>query len=353
MFLKGIKQALFNKFKQYEAQAHELSYLFWELTQRCNLNCLHCGSDCQQISTISDMPLSDFLKVLENINLFPHKFTTVVLTGGEPLLRVDLENCIYQIRKRNFGIGMVTNGLFYTKEKHFSLLNAGLGSLTLSLDGFESLHNWLRGNNKSFQAAVSAIELIVESKNINFDVVTCVNKKNLSELENFCDFLISKKVKAWRLFTIFPIGRAKNNENLFLNAKEFLFLMKFIEKCRREKNISVNFSCEGFVGRFEGEVRDSFFFCRAGIHIASVLINGDVSACPNIDRSFVQGNIYQNDFMTIWNHQFQVFRDRSWTKVGKCKSCKSYKLCNGNGFHYWDSQKNEVLFCHNELISEV
>ena len=48
-------------------QEHSLRQLFWECTLRCNLNCRHCGSDCKKTSGTSDMPLADFLKVLDSI----------------------------------------------------------------------------------------------------------------------------------------------------------------------------------------------------------------------------------------------------------------------------------------------
>ena len=157
-------------------------------------------------------------------------------------------------------------------------------------------------------------------------------------------------MKAWRLFTIIPIGRAKNNLELFLTDSQFQQLMDFIAETRKQGDIDVKFSCEGYVGDYEKRVRDTPFFCRAGINIGSVLIDGSISACPNIDRSFAQGNIYHDSLDTVWHTQFQPFRDRRWTKRGKCANCKEYKQCQGNGFHYWHGDKNEVLVCHNERL---
>ena len=45
---------------------HPLRQLFWECTLRCNLNCRHCGSDCKNVATQPDMPIDDFLGVLED-----------------------------------------------------------------------------------------------------------------------------------------------------------------------------------------------------------------------------------------------------------------------------------------------
>lgn len=350
--LSSIKKYIFRNFKASETEFHELNYLFWECTTRCNLKCLHCGSDCSKDSLHGDMPAADFLKAIDTIKHIPQNFT-VVFTGGEPLLRNDLEFCGRELRKRGFKWSMVSNGYLYDKERHISLLNAGIGALTISLDGLEKSHNWLRNNKNSFERAINAIGLAASSNRINFDVVTCVNQMNFSELEQIRELLISKKVKAWRLFTIIPIGRAAYNSDLSLTDNQFVELMDFIAKHRKSKEIDVKFSCEGYVGKYELCVRESYFFCRAGINIGSILIDGSILACPNIDRTFSQGNIYADNFYETWENKFQPFRNRSWTKIGQCASCKDYKDCQGNGFHNWHGDMKNVLVCHKEKIERA
>jgi radical SAM protein with 4Fe4S-binding SPASM domain len=160
-------------------------------------------------------------------------------------------------------------------------------------------------------------------------------------------------VKAWRLFTIVPIGRAKNNPELFLTDIQFKKLLDFISLKRELKSIDVKFSCEGYVGQYELKVRDHFFFCRAGINIGSILSDGSISACPNIDRSFTQGNIYSDSFQQVWETKFLAFRNRSWTRTGQCEKCAEYKDCQGNGLHNWHENKENVLICHNEKITNT
>jgi len=298
------------------------------------------------------MPLDDFLSALDTIKSKSENFI-VVLTGGEPLLRADIESCGREIRKRGVRWSMVTNGYLYDQQKHISLLNSGLGALTISLDGLEDTHNWLRNKKDSFSKVDQAIGLAASSSRLNFDVVTCVNTRNFHELHAIFDYLTEKKVKAWRLFTIVSIGRAKDNPELFLTDIQFKKLMDFISEKRKLKQIDVKFSCEGYVGQYESKVRDQFFFCRAGINIGSVLIDGSISACPNIDRTFSQGNIYKDNFQEIWETRYQVFRDRSWTKTGQCANCADYSACLGNGLHNWHESKENVLICHNEKIARA
>ena len=149
MMPNNILLYLHRLFKQNETELHELNYLFWECTHRCNLECLHCGADCTSDSTTPDMPFNDFLRaILPITHTYKSGDITVVITGGEPLLRKDLILCGKALREYGFRWGIVTNGYGYTLDIHAKLLTAGMGTVTLSLDGLENSHNWLKSNRK-------------------------------------------------------------------------------------------------------------------------------------------------------------------------------------------------------------
>jgi radical SAM enzyme (rSAM/lipoprotein system) len=295
-----------------------------------------------------DMPFDDFLKaILPLKSIYKPDRITVAITGGEPLLHPDLFRGGKTLREHGFHWGIVSNGYGYTPDVHQKLLAAGMESITISLDGFEDTHNWLRANNNSFKNAIRALSLITATDGLIYDVVSCVNRRNIQELTDFREFLISQNVKAWRLFTIAPIGRAANNGDMQLSDEELTFLMGFIAQSRGDRRINVYFSCEAYTGKYESLVRDSGFFCRAGINIASILVDGSISACPNINRCFVQGNIYKDNFVDAWNNRFDIMRNRSWTKTGLCLKCKDYKNCNGGAMHLWNEKKESPLTCIN------
>jgi radical SAM enzyme (rSAM/lipoprotein system) len=352
-FRKKIALELFRTYRKNESKLHQLNYILWECTLRCNLNCLHCGSDCKKDASLPDMPLKDFLNALDQLKdlVNPNK-TMIVLTGGEALLRKDLEETGRNLYKRGFPWGIVTNGIFLNEQKLRALRQSGLRAVTVSLDGLETSHNWLRGNAKSFDLAVSAIKLLTQTPGLKYDVVTCVNRRNFQELSLLKDFLIQEGVSEWRIFTIFPIGRAADNPDLQLNAGEFKGLFDFIQETRRENKISLNYGCEGFLGNYEREVRDNFFICRAGINVASVLADGSISACPNLRENFIQGNIYKDNFAEVWKNKYRIFRDKSWTKTGICADCSFYKYCEGNGMHLRNEKTGELMFCHMKRIEE-
>ena len=350
---KRLALNLFRKYRQNETKIHRLNYILWECTLRCNLNCLHCGSDCKKDATVKDMPSADFLKAIDQLSgiINPHN-TMIVLTGGEALLRKDLEQIGSSLYERGFPWGVVTNGMLLNKQRLEALMNAGLRAVTISLDGLENAHNWLRGSTKSFENAYKVIQLLPTAPQLKYDVVTCVNQINFNELAQLKALLIAAGVKEWRVFTVFPIGRAKEHEELQLSPTSFKALFEFIKQTRKENKIKLNYGCEGFLGSYEHEVRDQFFFCRAGINIASILADGAISACPNLRENFIQGNIYRDNFREVWENKYQIFRDRSWTRTGICADCTFYKYCEGNGMHLRNENTGELLFCHLQRLMD-
>lgn len=350
---KKLALELHRRYRANERKLHRLNYIFWECTLRCNLSCMHCGSDCMKDTSVSDMPKEVFLKALDDIRpIIEPNNTTIVLTGGEPIVRKDIFEIGEELYSRGFPWGLVSNGMGMSETVIAKLLDSGLRAMTISLDGLEESHNWLRGNANSFKNAVQAINILGKVEGVNYDVVTCANPRSIGDLPDLYDMLVKARLKQWRIFTVFPIGRAKQDDALQLEPRAFKALFDFIKKVRKEGRIRLNYGCEGFLGDYEGEVRDNFFFCRAGVNIASILVDGSISACPNLRDNFIQGNIYKDNFKDIWLNKYSAYRDRSWAKKGICADCEFFSQCEGNGMHLHDEKSGELLFCHLKRIEE-
>ena len=331
-------------------EEHELHQLFWECTLRCNLNCVHCGSDCRMLSEKDDMPLADFVGVLDEIKLHedPAK-VMVITTGGEPTVRPDLAECGKAISQRGFVWGMVSNGMLLTPQKLNEYVDAGLKSIAVSFDGFEDDHNWMRGNSSSFKNVLVAVEALKQHPDLTWDVITCVNQRTIQYLPKFRDYLISLGIKRWRLFTVFPFGRAANEPGLKLSNEQFVQMMEFIKHTRLEGKIRADYGCDGFLGRYEGEVRNHYYTCSAGINVASILADGSISGCLSIRSDYHQGNIYQDSFWEVWQNRFNVYRNRKWMKTDQCAHCKMWRYCQGNGFHLRDGE-GKLQVCQYNMI---
>ena len=349
---KRLQLEVFRQIRHNRAKLHPLHQIFWECTLRCNLHCRHCGSDCKSTALAPDMPAGDFLRVIDSVtpHVNPHE-VMIVITGGEPLVRPDLDDVGRALYERGYSWGIVTNGWLLDEARLRSLLDAGMQSLTISLDGMQEDHDWMRGREGSFARTWRAITLLCRTQGLVWDVDTCVNRRNLPKLDEMREALTAIGVKRWRLLTVFPMGRAASDPEMVLNKEEFQHLMDYIRTQRqayREHHTSMlcYYGCEGFLGDYEGEVRDHLFHCQAGVSVASVLIDGSISACTSIRSDYHQGNIYQDDLWDVWENRFQPYRNRSWAKdTAPCRDCKLFRYCEGGGMHQ-RGQDGQLIICH-------
>ena len=332
---------------------HPLDQLFWECTLRCNMSCRHCGSDCAKDLKGTEMPLNDFLPVLDEIAAHIDPTTVLVQTvGGEPLVRSDIVECGREVKRRGFQWGMVTNGHLLDEKMMDSLAEAGIDSMAVDIDGTRDQHNWLRNNDQSFDRAMRAIEQMQRIENLEWDVITCVHSRNINSLDEIKQLLIDAGVKHWRCFTIIPMGRAVGLDELQLTDYQFRDLLNFIVKTRLEGKIDLNYACEGFLGPYEGMVRDYFYTCEAGLTVASIRADGSISGCLSIRSDYQQGNIYRDSFWDVWNNRFDIYRNRQWMKRGVCTDCDMFRYCQGNGFHLRDGN-GDVMLCHYNRLKNV
>ena len=277
-------------------------------------------------------------------NVDPHK-VMVVISGGEVLVRKDLERAGLELYRRGYPWGIVTNALALTPERFESLLRAGLHSISVSFDGFEEQHNYIRRNSHSYQRALDALRMIAADGTVAYDAVTCVTGALVPRLNEMKELLIANGIKHWRIFTIFPVGRAADDPTLRLTDEQFREVMEFIRRTRREGRIDLTYACEGFLGGYEAEVRDSFYYCSAGVTTASIRVDGAISGCTSIRSNFDQGNIYRDNFWEVWSSRYEPFRDRSWARRDECADCRMFRYCQGGGMHLRD-EEGKLLMCH-------
>mgnify|MGYP002511626335 CR=1 FL=1 len=207
---------------------------------RDNLSCtifvpVVCGNNCSFCTSKKDYEgfvySPEYLnKILSWIYLINTNdlVSEFVISGGEPLMRKDLADVGEALYKRGYPWGMVTNGLALTEERFRRLRQAGLRSITISLDGSEDDHVWLRQHPLAFEGACRAIRLCAAERDLAWDVVTCVNQRTINKLPEIRDLLWSMGVRNWRVFGIDPMGRAAENEELILTDEQFQSLMEFI-----------------------------------------------------------------------------------------------------------------------------
>jgi radical SAM protein with 4Fe4S-binding SPASM domain len=352
-----IKSKSHNYYKKLEIKDHNLLYLFLEITRKCNLSCLHCGSDCKSDVKSPELTGESWLKIIDYIADNYSKELCFVITGGEPLVHKDLLKITQHIKKKNRRWGMVTNGLIFNELIFSELIKNGLYSITFSLDGTKDSHNKLRNNSHSYDRVLNALDIIGNSSLRFKDVVTCVYPDNLHQLDEIAEILIEKNITSWRLFRIFPSGRAYNNpitQLTFKQTQELLNWIRINKKLYAKKGLTINLSCEGWLPyELDKKVRDEAFFCRSGINMASVLADGTITGCSNNRETFFQGNILKDDFSFVWENRFKDLRDRKWISETICNDCEHIKKCMGSSIHLWEMGEKAPKFCYVKNIKKA
>lgn len=342
--------------KQYKKQVreHKLRWLEIEITRRCPLACLHCGSSCSDDpyykEELSGKELLDFFNRIDNA--YGAQNVMLCFTGGEPLMRPDLFTIMAHATEMGYRTTMVTNGLLINERTVDLLAAAGLSTITVSLDGMEESHNWARGNPESFAGAVNALGLLKSSGHFHVvEAFTCVSKKSLEELEQMRELLRVLQTDHWRLTRVFPIGRAIDYPELILNGSELHQLLAYLKKQRAIEPDFLSYAEEGCLGReYDHLARDCAQHCDAGVHILTLLADGSVTGCAAVDHAFIQGNIRTGDPVELWENAFQPFRERSWMQTGICGSCEDWRYCHGDGMHLWHPDKKNPANCVQHML---
>ena len=326
-----------------------LRYLFVELTNRCNLKCMHCGSSCApDKGDVLDRDL--ICRTLQTVaDDFGTQQVMICLTGGEPMLHPQFWEIIDFIHKLGFPWGMTSNGTLIQDGEAKRLLQSGMGSISLSLDGLEKSHDALRRTPGSFAKTIRGLRAL-QALNFPVQITSVIHKKNFSELQELFDLMTELKVDSWRAINIEPIGRALDNSDLLLSREEFFELLRFIREKRFDRNVpfEVCYGCSHYLSfEYEHELRDHYFFCASGLLVGSILSNGDIFSCLDIERrpELIQGNIAADRFSDVWKNRFEAFRADRSELCEECRNCSEKSFCRGDSTHTWDFDRNRPMMC--------
>ncbi len=360
--LWAIKDTIMNKNKmklshlnlQYEVrnkffEKPILRQLFFELTLNCNEHCQHCGSRCGEVRA-DEMSPQQWKAILDQVKEdFEGSLPQINVTGGEPLLYPGFEEVMTYAHSLGFKWGMTSNAILITPEVARMLQRCGMNTISVSIDGLPETHDRIRGLDGAYQRAMEGIQNLLDlgfAESIM--ITTVVNHQTINQLDQLYDILKDVDIDSWRVMGIEPIGRALEHPELLLTDADHKALMEFI-RGKRADNEPVSYGCCHYLGlEYEREVRDWYFFCMAGVTVASITVTGDVYACLDIDRTqpgVIQGNIHDRCFSDIWQNEFKAFRyDRS-SDNEKCANCTSRKYCMGGSFHTWDLANKTQRLC--------
>ena len=320
-----------NKFK--------LKTVIWEITLKCNLNCIHCGSKAKDIrkNELNTEEALEFCKDLAKL-----KVEKVCLMGGEPFLRKDWHVIAETLEKYGIGWSIVSNGQIIKNNIHF-LKKLNPFTVGISIDGAKSqTHDYIRGKEGTFSKTLKSINLLKKNE-IPVSIITSVNKLNLKELKSIRK-LIAGKYLAWQIQDCVPIGRFPRN--LMLSEKEYYAVALFIVSTLNNfKNFKIYISGAhdfGYFSRYLPNVQLSQWKgCQAGISVIGVQSNGNIKGCLSLPDNLIEANIREEKINNIWTNKekFLLNRNKNSSQIdGKniCLKCFRFKDCKGGcqGFSY-------------------
>jgi MoaA/NifB/PqqE/SkfB family radical SAM enzyme len=300
---------------------HELKSINVEITGRCNLQCRHCYM-CSSLSVEEDeLGTEDWKVFFSEIKKDFGNNIGIRLTGGEIFSREDIFELLEFLKEKGFVVSVVSNGLLINEENVIKIKKLITG-VSISLDGFEESHNYLRGG-EFYKKTLESVALLKKNEIIP-SIKTTVYRKNINELNDFYDFLKKMGIIQWQISPMEPLGWGEINKNDILEMAEYQRLCDFVDKIRNIKNNKVRLI-------FEEDSKANFFKkssevgkckrCVAGITTFSVLHNGDITSCvQNQEKSDIIGNIKKDQVRKLWENSFKKNRQ------------KSYKFCNKHHF---------------------
>lgn len=354
---RRVKQQHMHQLAEYRdklRQAPQLRTLFIELTGLCNEHCRHCGSNCGDFKEVNPLSAEEIETLLLQVKEdFDIKNLSLAVTGGEPLLRPDFFEIMGRANEMGYRWGMTSNGTLITEEVARKLADAGMKTISVSVDGLADTHDWFRQKPGSYELTMQGIRnLLAVGTFQHVQITSVIHHSNIHQLEEMYETFSKVGVRSWRVINIEPIGRAKEQPELLLSKQELKKMFRFIEKKRFAGQMEVSYGCSHYLGaKTEREVRKWYFLCNAGVYTASVTHNGDVVACLDIERrpELIQGNIRNTRLKEIWENGFTPFRTNFRT-CEKCEKCNHYEFCAGDSFHTWDFDKMEPALCMKGIL---
>ncbi len=316
---------------------NELLLLAINLTRRCNLACDHCYLDARTLKHGGPLELTtdEVCRLLDEV-VHCGEGPMVVLTGGEPLMRRDLEEIITYGAGINLAMVVGTNGIMLTEQRVRSLKSAGVLGLGISVDSLDpEHHDKFRGRSGAWAKTMAGIE-VCRRNEVSFQIHFSITENNARELPAMIDFARSCGARVLNIFFLVCTGRGESVTDLTPQRYEQV-LGELIEAQAQCSDLIIRARCAphfkriahqrkptSALNRISGQDGDG---CIAGTHYCRITPEGAVTACPYIPDEV--GSIRHDSFRTLWANSPALQSLREPELRGSCGACEYRKLCGG------------------------
>jgi radical SAM protein with 4Fe4S-binding SPASM domain len=337
-------------------------YAVWEITLACDLACRHCGSRAGR-KRPDELTTSEALDLIAQMARLGVKEVTLI--GGEAYLREDWLVLVRAIREAGMPVTMTSGGRGLSHEVARKARDAGLGGVSVSIDGDEQAHDRLRGMVGSYRAALIAMEAVREH-GLSLNCNTQINRISMPLLEEIFENVAAMGIRGWQVQLTVPMGRAADEPEILLQPYDLLELFPRLaslkKRCDERRIVFWPGNNIGYFGPYESVLRRHFLrghagSCSAGKGTLGIEANGAIKGCPSLptDR-WTGGNIRDESLEAIWERSeaLRYTRDRTLDDLwGYCRTCyyadECMSGCTWTSFVTLGKPGNNP-FCHHRAL---
>lgn len=300
----------------------------WEITNQCNLTCPHCftAAGKRPHDELTTAECHGLIDIMAGIGV-----RHIGWTGGEPLLREDLEALTIYAWQQGIKCNITTNGVLLDQARAKSLYDAGIRTIQISLDGSTpARNNPMRGTTDEEYWKI--IEAIRHCKALNMRVflAALLGQENLDDAPHMVKLAKRERVDSLRFCAFTPVGRGKHSSarNRLLFSEQLRALLAFVQEAQDDGSLVVTFDV-GF-----GPVPPDYNFhkCAAGVETFYLKGNGDLYPCTALtDKCFLVGNVRRQSLAELWSApEMTAMAEFPREQIhGVCRSCDNFLNCRG------------------------
>ncbi len=309
-----------------------LRVLAWESTRACTLACPHCRAAAVDLRDPDELDTQEAFAMLEAAaKIGP---ALIILSGGEPLLRDDLEEIAAKaVLLGHRPVVSCNDGSLLTETRVASLAKAGIRHFSFSM------HSSVREDHDHFVRVPGAYDHAlaafarIRAQGLSFQINTTILPSNYNRLSGLKDWVLSLNAASWHLFFIVPTGRASSNSSeIVLSQQQIDEVLRYVASESDDWGIPVKVTCAPQYARIRMEMgKDPGSrgrSCMAGSGFAFVSYRGEVKPCGYFD--LVVGNIREKPLDQIYIESHQLKDMRTPEKLeGVCRRCRFNTVCGG------------------------
>ena len=335
-------------------------WLLAELTYRCPLQCPYCSNPVEIAKYNDELSTEDWLRVLQQARKMGA--TQLGFSGGEPLVRRDLEDLISEARRLGYYTNLITSGVGMDEDRVKAFKQAGLDHIQISFQASnEELNNYL-GGTKSFQHKQNMARVV---KQYEYPMVLNIvlHRQNIDQIRDILDMTVELKADYVELASTQYYGWSRVNIEQLLPTRAQLEQAEIVAREYQQKmkdRMKIIYVIPDY---FENRPKA----CMNGWGSIFLTIAPDGSALPCHAAAQLPGlefpNVRNHSIEHIWNESdaFNKFRGFDWMQE-PCRSCpekeKDFGGCRCQAYMLTGDATNADPVCdksphHQQLHAEV